>query len=328
MPPSYWWRTHDPPEAGAKPRGRQRFDRVYSHKPRSHVPRLAAAGQELPQRGLLADPRGDRRFASAPALPPGADHHHGGRRPRAPHRVREHREPAARARDGAPARAQRARRPGRVADADRAAAAEREPAAVRSERCRLLFGSGQGILVQLSKSTNTVCSQSPARLALSRGHGGSPSRRPCCSGWAALRGHAVQPNDASRAGRGSWATTAPALERARRPASGPSMGLSSRRACRADVSRWHRLIPVRSPPILWPDSKRTRAVEPPTGRSFRPAGGGRGVPASPARVIGGHSDPRQTGTPHRAADALRSRRRSDHVITSSAPAGSGPTARR
>ena len=74
--------------------------------------------------------------------------------------VREHREPAARARHGAASRAERARGARRVADANRATAARGEPAAVGSSApaLGLLFARwGSQLLVrQLSTPTNNV----------------------------------------------------------------------------------------------------------------------------------------------------------------------------
>ena len=70
-----------------------------------------------------------RQLAAAQPLRTSAPHAPRRRRPGAADRVREHREPAARARDGAAPRAERARRARRVALAARAAAAVREPGA-------------------------------------------------------------------------------------------------------------------------------------------------------------------------------------------------------
>ena len=82
------------------------------------------------------------------------------RRPGAADRVRQHRQPAARARDGAAPRAERARRARRVALAARAAAAVREPrcSPAAARRLGLLLASWASRLLvrQLSTQTNTV----------------------------------------------------------------------------------------------------------------------------------------------------------------------------
>ena len=112
--------------------------------PRGHAARLGRRHEGLPQGEIHAGAGGHRQLAVAPPLPTPALDAPRRRRPRAADRVRQHRQSAARARDGAAPRVERPPRARRVAVAARAAAAHRKPAALRQRRgartCRRTLG--------------------------------------------------------------------------------------------------------------------------------------------------------------------------------------------
>ena len=83
---------------------------------------------------LTLDAGGDRQLRTARSLSTAAHHADGRRRPRAAHRVRQHRQPAARARDGAAPRAERTPGARRLARPAGATTSEREPRALGIRR--------------------------------------------------------------------------------------------------------------------------------------------------------------------------------------------------
>ena len=155
---------HGPPASRIR-RSSRRRPRCAASSRRCARPRMPQDWREDDKQSYLegavrARPGGDRQLRPAHALPAAAHDAHGRRRPRAAHRLREHRQPAARARDGAAPRAERAPGARRLARAAGAAAAEREPACSRAAAplLGLLFAHwGSRLLVrQLSTSTNNV----------------------------------------------------------------------------------------------------------------------------------------------------------------------------
>ena len=97
-------------------------------------PDWRAQDQALPEGWVQPDPGGERRLRPARALPPAAHDDHGGGRAGPADCLRQHRQPAAGARDGAPPRAEHPGRARRVAIPDRAPAADREPAPLDGRR--------------------------------------------------------------------------------------------------------------------------------------------------------------------------------------------------
>ena len=109
---------------------------------------------------LDARPGGDRQLRTARSLSTAAHHADGRRRPRAAHRLRQHRQPAARARDGAAPRAERTPGARRLARPARATTSRARASCSRDSApsLGLLFARWFSSLLvrQLSTATNNV----------------------------------------------------------------------------------------------------------------------------------------------------------------------------
>ena len=164
---------HGAPEAGAEPRAGQR--RAPSRRSRRSS-RAQHVGSQSCQRTAHAGTGRHRQLVAAQALRDAALRDGRGRGARAARRVRQHRQPAARAGAGATPRAQRAPGAGELTLADRAAALHRESDRGR-DRCGVRAGVREVEQCAPRAAVEHVAEHRVAgprtRLARARVHGGS-----------------------------------------------------------------------------------------------------------------------------------------------------------
>ena len=131
---TWWWmRVMARLKPGDRSDGDHRAARRAAADARGHDPPTTTVRKNLAnylQRAVHPARGGQRHRRPRPPVPGSALLDHGGRGAGAAHRVREHRQPAARARQRAPARTERARCARRLALADRASAARGKRAAL------------------------------------------------------------------------------------------------------------------------------------------------------------------------------------------------------